>query len=59
MHKSILKNKTNENQKKEINTVKYSLENKNKLTDQSNVHLFKSRNSLPLNNIKINNKKRI
>ena len=59
MHKSILKNKTNENQKKEINTVKYSLENKNKLTDQSNVHLFKSRNSLPLNNIKINNKKEI
>ena len=51
-HKSILKNTTQNNHKKKNNVVKYSLENKNKLTDQSNANLFKTKNSLPFDNYK-------
>ncbi len=46
-HKSVLNNATIKNKQKD---EKCNIENKNKLTDQSNVNLFKTKNNLPFNN---------
>ena len=46
-HKSVLNNATIKNKQKD---EKCNIENKNKLTDQSNVNLFKTKSNLPFNN---------